>query len=395
MASIYITQSSDKADISIDNPFSSYRDYEKDEAISNGYLYIGVIDRDGEIPENRKRVYAILESGAALEIEQPIRLSAGGVPSYNGYPVRLATDGSYSLKVKDYTNTQVYFTPKVVAKSLLGYSGYIPEEAKEKSGSLVSFDSIEATTATFYIADGRELNTSFNGVLMQKDVDYEAVDESTIRLLSTYADGSTILGRALDPTGSAVTVEKGTSPIYLFDTQAEAKVADLSIGESVIINGKDSINDGKGGSYVVVSSGTDDGLNIIEIDNGNRLKIKKTYQALQGIYETQNTLTSTSGKVTIDLADGSVFKLPLTENISDIDIVNIPESGEVKIELKVIQPSDSAKTLAWQVNGVQPIAAGGLLPTITANVDAIDRYILLTDDGGTTFEIYTAAQDLK
>lgn len=395
MASIYITQSSDKADISIDNPFASYRDYEKDEAISNGYLYIGVVDRDGEIPENRKRVYAILESGAALEVEQPVRLSAGGVPSYNGYPVRLATDGSYSLKVKDYTNTQVYFAPKVVAKSLLGYSGIIPEEVQEKIGDTLTFTNIEATTATFYIADGRAPNTTFNGVIMQRGVDYEAVDESTIRFLSSYSDGSAVLGRVLDPTGQTVTAEKGTSPIYLFDTQAEAKLADLSVGDSVIINGKDSINDGRGGSYVVVSTGTDDGLNIIEIDNGNKLQIKKTYQALQGIYETQNTLTSTSGKVTIDLADGSVFKLPLTENISDIDVVNIPESGEVKVELKVIQPSDSAKTLAWQVNGVQPIAAGGLLPTITATVDAIDRYILLTDDAGETFEIYTAAQDLK
>ena len=395
MASIYITQSSDKADISIDNPFSSYRDYEKDEAISNGYLYVGVVDRDGEIPENRKRVYAILESGAALEIEQPVRLSAGGVPSYNGYPVRLATDGSYSLKVKDYTNTQVYFTPKVVAKSLLGYSGFIPEEVQEKDGSTLSFSSIEVTTATFYIADGRAPNTTFNGVLMQKGVDYEPVNESTIKFLSTYANGSAVLGRALDPVGNAVAVEKGTSPIYLFDTQAEAKLADLSIGESVIINGKDSINDGKGGSYVVVSTGEDDGINVISINNGNKLQIKKTYQALQGIYETQRTLTSTSGKVTIDLADGSVFKLPLTEDVSDIEVLNIPPSGEVKIEIKVIQPSDSAKTLAWQINGIQPLAAGGTIPAITAAVDAIDRYILLTDDSGSTFEIYTAAQDLK
>lgn len=395
MASIYITQSSEKADISIDNPFSSYRDYEKDEAISNGYLYIGVVERDGEIPENRKRVYAILENGSALEIEQPVRLSAGGVPSYNGYPVRLATDGSYSLKVKDYTNTQVYFAPKVVAKSLLGYSGIIPEEVQEKSGDTLSFSNIEATTASFYIADGRAPNTTFNGVIMQRNVDYEVVDESTIKFLSTYAEGSAVLGRTLDPAGTTVTAEKGTSQIYLFDTQAEAKEADLSVGESVIVNGKDAINDGKGGSYIVVASGTDDGLNVIELNNGNKLKIKKTYQALQGIYETQNTLSSVTGRVTIDLSEGSVFKLPLTENVSSIDVINIPDSGEVKIELKVIQPSSSPKTLGWSVNGDQPIAAGGTIPTITATVDAIDRYILLTDDGGSTFEIYTAAQDLK
>lgn len=395
MASIYNSgEVSEKADIAVINPFYSYRDFEKDKAISNGYLYFGVVGRDGEVEENRKLVYAILENGSAITIEQPVRLSAGGIPTYNGYPVMLAVNGSYSLKVKDSSDVQVYFAPKVVAKDLLGYSGVIPEEVKAKNGNTLTFASTEATTATFYIADGRAPNTTFNGVLMQRDVDYRAIDEKTIEFISSYNDGSAVLGRMLDPTGQTVPASKGSNPIYVYDTQADAIEADLSDGDSVILNGKDSAGDGLGGSYLVSTGGSADGLNIIDLDNGRQLHIKKTYQALKGIYESASGLSSSAGRFTIDASVASVFKLSMSENVSNIDIVNIPTSGEVKIELKVIQGA-TPYTLGWSINNKTPIAAGGTIPTITDTANAIDRYILLTDDGGDTFEIYTAGQNLS
>lgn len=395
MASIYTSgEVSAKADTSVINPFNSYRDFEKDKAISNGYLYFGVVGRDGEVEENRKLVYAVLENGSALAIEQPVRLSAGGVPSYNGNPVLLAVNGSYSLKVKDSSNVQVYFAPKVVNKDLLGYSGVIPEEVKAKNGSTLTFDTTEATTATFYIADGRAPNTTFNGVLMQRDVDYRALDENTIEFISTYADGSAVLGRMLDPTGQTAPATEGSNTIYLYDKQSDAIAANLPIGESVILNGKDALGDGLGGSYLVSNGGTADGLNIIDMDNGNQLHIKKTYQALKGIYESVSGETSSSGKFTLDASVASVFKLAMTENVSNIDILNIPTSGEVKIEIKVTQGA-TPYTLGWLINNKAPKAAGGTLPTLTASADAVDRYVILTDDGGESFEVYTAGQNLS
>lgn len=395
MASIYNSgEVSEKADIAAINPFYSYRDFEKDKAISNGYLYFGVVGRDGEVEENRKLVYAILENGSAITIEQPVRLSAGGIPNYNGYPVMLAVNGSYSLKVKDSSDVQVYFAAKVVAKDLLGYSGVIPEEVKAKNGATLTFSSIEATTASFYIADGRAPNTAFNGVLMQRDVDYRAVDESTIEFISTYNDGSAVLGRMLDPTGQTVPASKGSNTIFVYDTQADAIVADLSDGDSVLLNGKDSAGDGLGGSYLVSTGGSADGLNIVDLDNGRQLHIKKTYQALKGIYESTSGATSSAGRFTLDASNASVFKLSMTENVSNIDIVNIPSSGELKIEIKVTQGA-TPYTLGWSINNKTPIASGGTIPTITATANAIDRYVILTDDGGDTFEIYTAGQDLQ
>lgn len=395
MSEIYqSSQVSAKADIAIDNPFLNFREFNSDNSLSNGYLYFGIVGRDGEVPENRKRVYAILESGAAVTIPQPVRLSAGGQPEYNGNPVQLATDGSYSLKVSDKDNVKEYFAPKVTAKSLLGYSGMIPEEVQIVDTSTLTFEVIEATTATFYAST--DSGTAFNGRLMLKDVDYKVTNESTIELLTNYMSGTKIVGRVLDPTGAVINVKDSTDPIFIYDTKSDSLGADLSVGDSVILKGSDDSGDGKGGSYIVGdTSNFDNGFDTITLDNGLQLNIKKTYQALQGVSEAIGNFEISSGVVTVDAKECSVAKILLTENVSSISIFNISPDVETKIEFKITQDSTGSRTFAWLVNGVTPKAPAGSLPTVTATADAFDRFVLLTDDGGESFELYTAGQDIK
>lgn len=395
MAEIYqSSQVSVKADIAVENPFLNFREFDADRALAEGLLYFGVVGRDGGVPENRKRVYALLESGGAVTLPQPVKLSAGGQPSYNGNPVQIAVDGSYSLKVCDKDGVKEYFAPKVTAKSLLGYSGMIPEEVKTVNSTTVKFDVIEATTASFYVST--DSGAAFNGRLMVKGVDYSVIDESTIQLISTYTPGSRVVGRVLDPTGSVVNVASGTDPIYIYDKKSDVLGVDLSAGDSVILNGSDFLGDGSGASYIVGSTtNPDDGYNTITLDNGLQLNIKKSYQALQSYTETATTTQLSNGVVTFDVKEASVAKIELTESVTSIELINISEVGESKIEIKVTQDAVGSHTLAWIVNGQTPKAAGGTLPTVTSTAGAVDRFILLTDDGGDTFELYTAGQDIK
>lgn len=232
---------------------------------------------------------------------------------------------------------------------------------------------------------------------MRKDVDYEAINEATIRLLTTYPANTVILGRALDPTGQTVQTTSGSEVLYIFDTRADAIDKNLKVGDSVLINGGDNLGDGKGGSYLVVAggTGTDDNFSFIDLDNGNQLKIKSLFQVFQGYSESFGEVSSASGEVSIDLSDGLVRSLTLTENVSQITLTNIPASGSVKLELKVIQSAAGSNTVGWTINGVAAKASGGVLPTVTATADAVDRYLILTEDGGTSFEVYTAGQDIK
>lgn len=398
MAAIYQSSiTSDKPDILITNPFVQYVYFNDGAPLAFGKLYFGVPSRDGRLEENRKKVYIIEEDGNAISIEQPVVLSGGGVAQYNGEPVSLAVDGSYSLAVDDFNDVQEYFEHTVIAKSLLGYSGVIPEESKPYvAGKNIVYDKIEATTASFYastVTDG----SAFKGQYLRKDVDYEAINESTIKILTTLPANTIVLGRALDPTGQTVNVTNNTEPMYIYPVKSDAVISDLQIGDNVLINGGDQEGDGKGGSYLVVAGGTGtaDNYTYIDLDNGNQLKIKSIYQVFQGYYELVSNAILDSGKMTIDPTEGNITKLTVTENITEIEVLNAPADGELKLQLKLKQDPATPRTITWSINGVAAKSPGGTLPTFTNTVDAIDEYIITSDDGGSNWFIYTIGQDIK
>lgn len=78
-----------------------------------GSLYIGVPDGDPvNTPADRIQVYIARQGLSDLAISQPIALSAGGIPLYNGSPVTLKISSAYSMAVLDYTESQIYYCPK-------------------------------------------------------------------------------------------------------------------------------------------------------------------------------------------------------------------------------------------------------------------------------------------
>lgn len=80
--------------------------------LSNANIYVGVIDLDPEVVANQKQISVLQENGTTVEVPQPIITSAGGVPQYNGSPVTILVDGSYSTKVTDSKGAQIYYVPR-------------------------------------------------------------------------------------------------------------------------------------------------------------------------------------------------------------------------------------------------------------------------------------------
>lgn len=80
--------------------------------ISGAQIFVGEPDTDPEVVINQKQVTALQEDGVQVNIAQPIRTGAGGVPLLNGSTVTLSVDGDYSLKVLDSLGSQIYFVPR-------------------------------------------------------------------------------------------------------------------------------------------------------------------------------------------------------------------------------------------------------------------------------------------
>ena len=371
----------------IHNPIMYVPDPDKGKPLDGFQAYFGIVGRDPELEENRKIPYALQEDGSAVPIDQPVIGSAGGVPTYNGSPVGIAVNGSYSLKILDKNGGQVYYIPHVEAFNLQGFSGVIAEESQTVGAGLtLTFDEIETTTASFYKSID-ETGTKFEGNYLKKGVDYIANTVNTITLLSATASGFVILGRQMDPTGQIVPVTEGSSALFVFEDIAVAKTSDLQPGDTVTINGGVAAGDKLGGAKYLTVLGqpdSDDGENYINLDNGNQIKAIENTFKLARYSEVTTSVSSVSGALNLDLEQGNVFKTTLTENVSAINFLNVnPDSSlTTTVTLKITQDAASAYTVGF--TGVE--FSGGIVPTMSPTLGARDRFVFTTDDGGSTWD---------
>jgi hypothetical protein len=120
---------------------------------------------------------------------------------------------------------------------------------------------------------------------------------------------------------------------------------------------------------------------------------------LKDYAETDVALSSSSGVVAIDLANGNTGSLTLTENVTDIDFTNVPTNGVSSFTVKVTQDASSAYTVAINaitVNGGSDVTAktagaGGF--TMTATLSAEDLLFFLFFGAGTPY--LTAQQEMS
>lgn len=110
--------------------------------------------------------------------------------------------------------------------------------------------------------------------------------------------------------------------------------------------------------------------------------------SIQDYAEVDQSLTSSSGVLSIDLNSGNTGTITLSENITDIDFTNVPSNGVSTFTLQITQDS-TARTVAINavtVNGggdVTAKTAGGAGYTVSTGSGEIDLVTFLFVDAGT------------
>jgi hypothetical protein len=100
-------------------------------------------------------------------------------------------------------------------------------------------------------------------------------------------------------------------------------------------------------------------------------------------------LSSTSGVVAVDLANGNTGSITLSENITDIDFTNVPTNGTSNFTMKVTQDSTGSRTMAINaitVNGgsdVTGLTSGGAGVTLSTAASSVDLVTFLFFDAAT------------
>jgi hypothetical protein len=111
-----------------------------------------------------------------------------------------------------------------------------------------------------------------------------------------------------------------------------------------------------------------------------------------GISEEYIAVTSSSNATAVNLRTGTNFSHTLTENTT-FTFSNPASSGKVSaFTLKLVQDSSaSGYTVTWPSSVDWPAATA---PTLTATASAVDYFVFITHDGGTTYYGFTAGQAL-
>ena len=112
---------------------------------------------------------------------------------------------------------------------------------------------------------------------------------------------------------------------------------------------------------------------------------------LKNISETVVTDATFTGAETLNVANGNVFNLTLTGNVSGITVSNVPASGKrCKVEMVLIQGGAGSYTIIWPVTTKWHL---GVAPVLSTTVGDIDIITLITIDGGTTWYGFIGGQD--
>lgn len=92
-------------------PYGYYGNPIKGAPVGGGSIYVGVVDGDPyNVPSDRKPVTVRQEDGTEISVTQPIGITAGGYPEYNGSVVEILVEGSYSLQVLDSFGAQTFYS---------------------------------------------------------------------------------------------------------------------------------------------------------------------------------------------------------------------------------------------------------------------------------------------
>jgi hypothetical protein len=116
-----------------------FPDPDKGSPIASGYIYVGNVDTDPTIAANQKTMSVLQEDGSEVVVSQPLRTSAGGVPTYSGSPVTIIAASPYSLLVQDSSQVQKIYSPSNTGSSQAN-------EDWSEEGAAVAFDSASTFT---------------------------------------------------------------------------------------------------------------------------------------------------------------------------------------------------------------------------------------------------------
>lgn len=242
--------------------------------------------------------------------------------------------------------------------------------------------SVTTSSGTSFSAITRDLENRYGGTPPDHQVG------TTVRL-AVLAEHFEDMNDRLDTGLTSLASALQTSDLQDDDTFATAAADKVASSESIkaYVDTQDALK-------LSLTGGTLSG-NVAFSDNEASAIVLKDYA------ETDVAVTSSTGVVAIDLANGNTGSLTLTENVTAFEFTNVPTNGVSTFTLKITQDATTPYTVAItdiDINAptltaqtAKTAGAGGF--SMTATLGAEDLVFFMFFDAGTPY--LTSAQEMS
>lgn len=381
----------------VSNPLFYVPDPAKSGSLGLAKLYFGEPSKDPLLPENQKRVYVVQADGSFKAINQPVRTTAGGVPEYNGSPALLAIDGNYSYKALSSENELAYNSSNIDNLSLSesGILSIISDTVRTTLNQVtITFPNVDLGNSVIDISSSELVDPSLlDSRRLIRDVDFSITDggNGVITLVSAFPAGTLVTARQNASTNQTSRLP-GVLRMFSIPLISDALPIDFIDGDVVRITSGELAGDGLANDYEVVPSttGTADGVNLIQLDNLKLLRLNKTRNKFQTYTEANGTASISSGVLNIDVNKGLTQDITLTENVSSITIGNVNTEGATSLTLRLIQDTNGSRSVSF--SGF--IADSGSPPAISSGAGEID-ILVFNNFGGSDFYVFSAGYNFS
>lgn len=320
------------------NAIAYFSDPATGQPLSGGRVYVGLVDQDPQVPANQITVYAIQEDGSQVAIPQPVSLSSGGNPLYNGSPVTLAVSGNHSIKVLNSVGSQMLYTPDVLADS-----NSSPGSPQDSIAELVALEltvgEIYSTKGYYLPGDGGGANylvktaAAYGGVPDGYGDHYDAAgnvavlqhgnicnvrqfgakgdgvadDTDALTAVRDYASSSTLVKEVVFPTG-----------IYKYTTSPNWAIQNLKVTFIGVVR----LRNAGVGDCVVLDSGTSGSAFNVNFGFDNPPFIEGTSTTGKGMYIRAVHHSKISGNVRGCGSDSFVIDFAVVSEFRCISTIN-------------------------------------------------------------------------
>ena len=140
-------------------------------------------------------------------------------------------------------------------------------------------------------------------------------------------------------------------------------------------------------SSLVIASETGSNTLAIEIGFTQGVAGPRGYWAVDRAFKLREiTLPILDGRISLDLAEANTFFVLLTEDVTEIDYINLPEPGvTIRVQLYIQQDEVGGRVVTGWPLSTQTAAGLGLL--LSPEPGALDSIVLDTFDGGETVQL--------